>query len=189
MHCAGSCPPESSVHIPTQSPVSAILVSTLSPTSNLLKCNWDESLLQIIVRTDNNPGEISWELYDNKSLIDSFGSFTLPNSISTHNLCVIAGSCYKFILKDDGGDGIKNGGFVKINESGVTVLDVTEFSSSVKEYSIPVEGTRKYKIGWTSRARKQCKWLRRQGKWKQNQECSKPYIKASCANSCNSCVL
>ena len=151
-------------------------------------CKWNESLLEVIVKTDDNPQQTSWVLSQNNVVIDSFSNYTQPNTIVNHQKCVKAGSCYEFTINDRGGDGIKNGGFVRVIEAGEIVLSYTEFISASENASIPVEGTMKHKIGWPGQNRLQCKWLTGQLLWKQEQECSRPYIMRVCPNACGTCI-
>lgn len=171
-----------------------------SPNYKPLNCKWNESLLEVIVKTssDINPQQISWILKNRTNSIE-IGSnnnhnyqYNKANALITHQKCVIAASCYKFIIYDKDGAGITDGDFVKILESGETVLEVNllninSVSAARLEYSIPVEGRMKHQMGWPGMGKVQCKWLKSQNVWKQRHECSKPYVKSKCVNVCNTC--
>ena len=138
------------------------------------------------MKTDDHPEETSWILKQRDNVVDSKNSYTQSNAVVKYQTCVDAGSCYDFIIQDKGRDGIRNG-FFKITESGETVMDFTSLTSSRAQYSIPVEGTVRHKIGWPGQSKVQCKWLKTQIEWKRNTECAKWYIKGVCPNICGTC--
>ena len=168
---------------PTTSPTNPP-TRTLEP----LKCRMRQSLMEVIVKTHANPQQLSWTLSRNGIQVDSFNRYTQANAVVKHQKCVPAGSCYTFVMNDEGGNNIRNDVFLKITEAGETVLQVDNFNSKREEYSIPVEGTILHKVGPGNSIWKSCKWLSRKGDFKRNKECSRPYIKSVCVNVCNTCT-
>lgn len=159
-----------------------------TPAPSVLTCNWNESLLEIILQTDDKPQETSWQLQQsNGQVIEEYKQYSQPNQVTTHQNCVKAGACYKFIISDNGGDGLSGGAHFKIIDAGQTVVENADFRTSQEQISFGVEGTRKYKIGWQGQNNLPCRWLQTR-KWKKNDECSRPYIKAQCAHVCRSCI-
>ena len=76
--------------------------------------------LTLEMRTDNNPGQITWQLRDetNGVLVQSgpsmFGPgqpYPVPNAIFTETTCLPDG-CYYLRVLDSGGDGIAGGGYI-----------------------------------------------------------------------------
>lgn len=56
---------------------------------------------------NNKPTETSWELRNsNGEVIQSGGPYTTPGSIITEPLNMPQGSCYEFVMKDSGGNGL-----------------------------------------------------------------------------------
>lgn len=149
-------------------------------------CQWDESLLEINVMTDNKPGHIELSITKNGKVIDSLSLNHDANSNIKYKQCVLAGSCYELTINDVDGDG--NGGKVKITENGDLVLQ-SDYDTKRHGHSfqVPVDGTVKHKIGWPGQNKLECSWLETQGRWKNNLECSKPYIRSVCPRICHSC--
>lgn len=177
---------------PVESPVKSPMVPpstspSSSPSTIRLDCKWNESLLKVIITTNDNPQQVSWNLSRNSVIVDSFNTYIESNTIVTHKVCVLAGSCYTFTINDNATTGgINNGGHVQIIEEEQSVLEVSNFNSSI-EHIIPVEGKMKHKIGWPGMDKKECKWLKTTNAWKQNLECSRPYIKGKCVSVCKTC--
>ena len=174
---------------PTKSPTKAPVPLISGPTQPTLTCNWNESLVQIIFKTDKHPEEISWDISQNHQVVFSSQPYNYKNAIMEQQKCLPAGSCYTFIINDSGGDGLDNGAYFKVIEAGTSVLEVSDFNTSSSQYSLPVEGTIKHNIGPPGDNRKTCKWLDEQSQAKQNQECSRHYIKGKCVNVCKACAM
>ena len=151
-----------------------------------LSCEWNESLVEVQMRTDNNPSQISWELRKNGAIYKS-KQYTERNAFVKQQVCVMAGSCYNFVLKDTGSNGVANGGLVKVFDTGNLIFMQTDFISSTKTYSIGIEGKMKHKIGYSPNIRQPCQWLSSVDESKRNNECSKTYIKTVCPNVCKTC--
>ncbi|MBN1340689.1 MAG: hypothetical protein JXA03_15275, partial [Bacteroidales bacterium] len=85
------------------------------------QANETTSVLYLELLTDNNPGEISWELKDNSgTVLYSGGPYTgMPNTLIQETFAMSNEECYVFALYDDGGNGIccNNGnGYYKLTD-------------------------------------------------------------------------
>jgi hypothetical protein len=174
---------------PTMSPSQSNLTTSFESISsdtvieNKKMCNWNESLLEITVKTDDQSGHFQWKLSQNGGTIATFSRYHDPNESFEYQTCVLAGACYQFKISDT--DGYNNGAEYIITEKGDQVL---RGKINGKTDTFPVEGTIRHKIGWEGQSKLECKWLKTQSTWKQNKECSKQYIRTVCPNICNSCI-
>ncbi len=163
---------------------------TANVQSNIIEpipeCEWDQSLVEIQVKTDNKPEQISWKLHDSRgNVINSFSNYIESNTVVKNYKCILAANCYTLRLQDDGGDGIQNG-YIKVIEAGQVVVEDNSFTSSEVNYAVPVEGNRKYDIGWPGQNNLKCNWLDTRP-WKRNEECKKHYIRTHCVRVCATC--
>ncbi|MBE0637757.1 MAG: T9SS type A sorting domain-containing protein [Bacteroidales bacterium] len=64
--------------------------------------------LILIMSTDNNPGETTWEVFDgNGDVIDSGGPYTQPNQFLRDTIYYTGAiGCHRFIMHDAGGNGL-----------------------------------------------------------------------------------
>ncbi|MBW7848803.1 MAG: T9SS type A sorting domain-containing protein, partial [Bacteroidales bacterium] len=78
---------------------------------------------------NNKPTETSWELRNsNGEVVQSGGPYTTPGSIITEPLNMPQGSCYEFVMKDSGGNGLCCG-------DGVGFYAILEGNSSTPVYT------------------------------------------------------
>jgi hypothetical protein len=75
--------------------------------------------IDLVLRTDNSPGEITWELLDDLgNVLYSGGPYTQNQTVYNHSFSLPATGCYTFVMYDAGGDGIccSNGvGFYRLS--------------------------------------------------------------------------
>jgi hypothetical protein len=88
----------------------------------------------VLVKTDNNPGETTWEIKDIQgNLVASGGPYTLASHTYTTTVDLNFGTCYEFTIYDAGGNGVccTNGiGFYKLSSGSTTLASGTAFGSS-----------------------------------------------------------
>jgi len=73
------------------------------------------SLVSLILRTDNNPDETTWEILDDAgNVVHSGGPYSQANQMIQEEFQLEDLSCYQFYLYDDGGDGLNSPGFVAL---------------------------------------------------------------------------
>lgn len=66
--------------------------------------------IKVLVRTDANPGETTWEIKDQNGVVFAEGGpYTQANKIYSTVLTPGFNTCYDFFIYDAGGDGILNG--------------------------------------------------------------------------------
>jgi hypothetical protein len=93
------------------------------------------SQVTVFIKTDNNPGETTWDIKDiGGNLLASGGPYT--QNLHTYSIPVDLGfgTCYVFRIFDAGGNGLccDNGiGFYKVYNGNVTVSQGNSFGSSV----------------------------------------------------------
>lgn len=69
--------------------------------------NGYEPSATLVIKTDNNPGETTWELQDGSgTVLQAGGPYTTPNTVSIVPLTPTALGNYRFIFKDSGNNGI-----------------------------------------------------------------------------------
>ena len=89
--------------------------------------------LLVKVRTDNAPGEISWEIKNMEgTVVASGGPYTQANTVINTDVSLLADGCYDFFVYDAGGNGVccTNGaGFVRLSSGSVTITQGTDFGS------------------------------------------------------------
>lgn len=78
--------------------------------------------IDLILRTDNSPGETTWELMDDQgTVLYSGGPYTGNQTMYNHSFSLPATGCYSFVVYDAGGDGMccSNGvGFYRLSAAG-----------------------------------------------------------------------
>ena len=88
----------------------------------------------VLVKTDNNPGETTWEVKDLQgNLVANGGPYTQSAHSYSTNVDLNFGTCYEFTIYDAGGNGVccTNGiGFYKLSSAGTTISTGTAFGSS-----------------------------------------------------------
>jgi hypothetical protein len=88
----------------------------------------------VLIKTDNNPGETTWEIKDIQgNLVAAGGPYTLASHSYTTNVDLSFGTCYEFTIFDAGGNGVccTNGiGFYRLSSGGVTLASGNSFGSS-----------------------------------------------------------
>ena len=86
---------------------------------------------ELLLRTDNNPEETTWEIINSSGeVVHSGGPYESPNSwVETNTeLPVAPEDCYKFVVYDSGGNGFANGsGSCELESSdGIMICDIEE---------------------------------------------------------------
>lgn len=103
----------------------------------LTVCNKNETPFYLELMTDDFPRSTSWELIDISSNQTIYyveqGVYSQSSSLNDEVHCILSDLCYKFIIRDSGGDGIccSHGvGFYKITYDDAFVGEGGEFGSS-----------------------------------------------------------
>ncbi len=88
----------------------------------------------VLVKTDNNPGETTWEIKNLQGVVVANGGpYTQAAHTYTTNVDLDFGTCYEFVIHDAGGNGVccTNGiGFYKLSSGSTTIATGTAFGSS-----------------------------------------------------------
>ena len=83
-----------------------------------------DNILNLEVRTDNYPGETTWEVKNSAGVVlYAGGPYATPNTLNNIELCLPTG-CYTFTIHDSYGDGIccsYGSGYYNIKQ-GTTIL-------------------------------------------------------------------
>ena len=93
------------------------------------KAMYTPQIVNLILRTDNNPEETSWDLlsYDG-TVLYSGGPYTSSGSMVQEEFELIEAGCYTFNMYDSGGDGFDPPGFYMLYYgSSTTIVQGTEF--------------------------------------------------------------
>lgn len=90
----------------------------------------------LMLRTDDNPDEITWEIYNSSDeVVLTGGPYSQANTMITEELQLPYYDCFKFLIYDDGGDGLQMPGFYALFHSGnVTIASGTTFGSRDSAY-------------------------------------------------------
>ncbi len=90
--------------------------------------------VKVLVKTDNSPGETTWEVKDIQgNSIATGGPYALAAHTYTANVDLGFGTCYEFTINDTGGNGIccSNGsGFYLLSSGSTNIRTGTAFGSS-----------------------------------------------------------
>jgi hypothetical protein len=87
--------------------------------------------VKLILRTDNNPSENTWELKNSAGeVLYSGGPYTTPGQMIQETFNLVEDECFTFIVYDEGGDGIHIPGFYMLYYgSNTTIVQGTDFGS------------------------------------------------------------
>jgi hypothetical protein len=111
----------------------SIEVGNLSPTPSPTPCTGSDLIVNI--KTDNYPGEITWEVKDTdneNTVVGGGGPYGSANTLHTEELCVTP-SCFSFTIQDSWGDGIccsQGSGYYQVVLDGEEVASGGEYGSS-----------------------------------------------------------
>ncbi|NTW25455.1 MAG: T9SS type A sorting domain-containing protein [Lentimicrobium sp.] len=91
--------------------------------------------IQVKIRTDNSPEEVSWDIRNSAGeVVFEGGPYTTPNLVHTHETVLPLDDCYEFKVYDAGGNGLccTNGtGFYSLKSGSQTIAQGTQFGSEV----------------------------------------------------------
>jgi subtilisin family serine protease len=98
----------------------------------------------VILKTDNNPQQSSWEIVDTStgSIVASKDDFSDASTIYSDSVCLpvvpgCAGDDYTFTIKDSQGNGLGNGAFYRVVVEGERYDDGTSFTGSEAMTDLP----------------------------------------------------
>ncbi len=121
-----------------------LVVSTSNPNGNTDQCPGNDSYVisipeaehtpntvKLILRTDANPGETTWELKNAAGdVLYSGGPYTNSGQMINQTFNLEDEACYSFTIYDAGGDGLLNPGFYMLyHGSNTVILQGTAFGS------------------------------------------------------------
>lgn len=94
------------------------------------------TLLNLWIKTDNKPEEITWNIKtSDDSLVASGGPYTEANTLIKETITVESEHCYQFSLYDAGGNGLccanGLGFFTLFDDKNITIVEGTTFGSEV----------------------------------------------------------
>ena len=91
--------------------------------------------IQIKIRTDNAPEEVTWEVKnENGEVVFAGGPYTEANKVYTEETVLETDGCFEFFVYDAGGNGLCCGngtGFYSIKSGSTTVAQGTQFGSLI----------------------------------------------------------
>jgi hypothetical protein len=113
-----------------------LVVYTANPNGNSDECPSNDEMtvqfpealhtpntVKLIMRTDNNPGETTWELKNsNGEVLDSGGPYSTAGQMVQKTWELTAEDCHTFIIHDAGGDGLLNPGFFMLYHGSNTTI-------------------------------------------------------------------
>lgn len=74
-----------------------------------------EPTVGLFLKLDNDPEETSWEILDSQdNVLFSGGNYTVPGAMIIENFELAATGCYKFVIYDEGANGLTNSGIYKL---------------------------------------------------------------------------
>ncbi len=92
-----------------------------------------DNILNLQVRTDNYPGETTWEVKNTGgTVLFAGGPYSTPNTLNNIELCLPTG-CYTFTIHDSYGDGIccsYGSGYYNITQGSTTLISGGQFGTS-----------------------------------------------------------
>jgi len=101
---------------------------------NFAKAAQSSLTATLLIKTDNSPGETTWDVKDLQgNIIANGGPYTQSAHSYTTNVDLSYSTCYEFTIYDAGGNGVccTNGiGFFKLSSAGTTIATGTAFGSS-----------------------------------------------------------
>jgi hypothetical protein len=114
----------------------SIVVYTENPNGNADECPSNDTktvvfpeamhtpnLVKLIMRTDNNPGETTWELKNSTGeMIDSGGPYSTSGQMIQKSWDLPDEDCYTFVIHDAGGNGLLNPGFFMLYYNSNTTI-------------------------------------------------------------------
>lgn len=94
------------------------------------------TLLNLWIKTDNKPEEITWNIKtSDDSLVASGGPYTEANTLIKETITVESEHCYQFSLYDAGGNGLccanGLGFFTLFDDKNITIVEGTTFGREV----------------------------------------------------------
>lgn len=116
-------------------------------TASLAKAAAVTNNVNLVLRTDNAPGEITWELLDDQgTVLYSGGPYTQNQTMYNHSFTLNTAGCYSFVIYDAGGDGICCGngvGFYRLSTtSSPNFITGSNFGSvHINEFEVLAVGT------------------------------------------------
>jgi hypothetical protein len=79
--------------------------------------------IYVFVKLDDNPDETTWEVKNSSgTIIFSGGPYTNPQEFIKDTLQISDDDCYTFIIYDEGGDGLTNGGYFALRQSNFSMI-------------------------------------------------------------------
>jgi hypothetical protein len=100
------------------------------------------SPMKLLLKTDNNPGETTWEVINSSGeVIQEGGPYVNANQVHFETIEIASTDCYTFYLYDAGGDGLVGGQAILSDDNSNTVLYVSTFGSLAQtQFSVLFEG-------------------------------------------------
>jgi hypothetical protein len=101
-------------------------------------CTGDQVVL--IINTDNNPGDIGWEILDGGNNVVASGSPSTANAQNSTTVCLgsAPNACYGLRLTDSYGDGISGGGWALRTTDGKLILGDVFSDGTVSPSAMPL---------------------------------------------------
>lgn len=91
--------------------------------------------VQVKIRTDNFPEEVTWDIKSSSGeVVFSGGPYTEPNTVYTEETVLAYDDCFEFRVYDAGGNGLccTNGtGFYSLKSGSVTIAQGTQFGAEI----------------------------------------------------------
>ncbi|MBK8708280.1 MAG: T9SS type A sorting domain-containing protein [Flavobacteriales bacterium] len=120
---AGSSAETYTIYVTGYSTYTGSVTMAVTCGDNAFACT--ENGLTLEFQTDANPGQTTWQLWNEADnlLILSGGPLSPPNSVETNFACVPDG-CYRLRVLDSGGDGMTTGGYIlRTTGSNLRIID------------------------------------------------------------------
>ena len=88
--------------------------------------------LKVVIKTDDNPGEITWHVTNNETgdVVQEGGPYDQANHKYEEILEIASDGCYTLAIYDAGGDGITGTGYYSLKTSNQTIFSGGDFTDS-----------------------------------------------------------
>jgi len=158
---------------------------TLTP--DKVNCSSNEALFELDLHTDFHPEDTSWKLVEKSTgkLVVKSEKYEKNDTdyFRDGNSCITVGKCYKLIVNDRSGDGLKMYGNYKVYINGKLVVKNTFFKKR-KLHKLGIDSSSG--SFFIQGRRKTCSWIL-MFSWRQRMYCSLQRIRKTCPVTCNSC--
>ncbi|MCF8366299.1 MAG: T9SS type A sorting domain-containing protein [Bacteroidales bacterium] len=90
--------------------------------------------ISLIIKLDNNPGEITWEVVNPEGeIVFEGGPYSTPNGFISQTMEFDVSDCYKFTIHDSGNNGLTLPGFFSLFKGSQQILTGSDFGAEASQ--------------------------------------------------------